>query len=176
MEKTAIDKIEQLITVIQEEVDELLENAEEDSIIAEVLTEKKILNKALLKQRLAELNKESGSSDDAAVLQSLSEKQNKIDEQSKLLKGFRAALDEKTRCRYAELSDKECLKLLLDLKWFRSISNGIYALYESVNHHISVRITELAERYDHTLPELEAETAALEQKVKAHLQRMGIKW
>ena len=175
-EKTAIDKTEQLITVIQEEVDELLENAEEDSIIAEVLTEKKILNKALLKQRLAELNKESGSSDDAAVLQSLSEKQNKIDEQSKLLKGFRAALDEKTRCRYAELSDKECLKLLLDLKWFRSISNGIYALYESVNYHISARITELAERYDRTLPKLETETAALEQKVKAHLHRMGIEW
>ena len=175
-EKMQIDKIEQVIAVTQEASDELLENAEEDSIITEVLTEKKTLNKALLKQRLMELNKESADLDDAVLLQSVSEKQHKIDEQTQLLKGFRTALDKKARHRYEELSDEECLKLLLDLKWFRSISNGIYALYESVNHHISTRITELAERYDHTLPELEAETAALEQKVKAHLQRMGIEW
>lgn len=99
-----------------------------------------------------------------------------IEENTKLLKALRTALDERVRKHYANLSDEECIKLLLDLKWFRFISNEIYELYEAVNHHLSERIGELAERYDQTLPELEKETALLENKVKSHLQKMGFVW
>ena len=38
------------------------------------------------------------------------------------------------------------------------------------------RITELAERYETTLPELEREVADYETKVRAHLKRMGFTW
>jgi type I restriction enzyme M protein len=38
------------------------------------------------------------------------------------------------------------------------------------------RVTELAERYEKTLPVLEGETVDLENKVKSHLEKMGFAW
>ena len=38
------------------------------------------------------------------------------------------------------------------------------------------RITQLAERYENTLPQLEQEAADYEAKVRAHLERMGFEW
>jgi type I restriction enzyme M protein len=64
----------------------------------------------------------------------------------------------------------------LSRKWYQTIISGIYALYTAVNHRISDRVAELNERYERTLPELEAEVAQLESKVKSHLERMGFVW
>lgn len=37
-------------------------------------------------------------------------------------------------------------------------------------------MTELADRYERTLPELEDEVAKFDAKVKVHLERMGFAW
>lgn len=174
-EKTEIDKIEKVINTSQDELNEIIENAEENSVINECLTDKKNLDKKALKLKISEIKKEEYA-EDYALLLNIQNKNELIEENTKLLKTLRKALDEKVCKHYAALSDEECLKLLLDLKWFRSISNGIYELYEAVNHHLSERIGELAERYAQTLSELEKETALLENKVKSHLQKMGFIW
>ena len=237
-EKTEIDKIEKVIDTVQGELNEILENIDEDSVINECLTDKKNLDKTLLNLKISEIRSfiindeikalvelqnsekpkkkevlayitknplcknavtDKGTittasinnrieeirdalsvpeehAEDYALLCKAQNKSELIEENTKLLKALRTALDERVRKHYANLSDEECIKLLLDLKWFRSISNGIYELYEAVNHHLSERIGELAERYDQTLPELEKETALLENKVKSHLQKMGFVW
>ncbi|MEL3912874.1 type I restriction-modification system subunit M [Treponema pedis] len=174
-EKTAIDNIETVIAATQAELEELLDNAEEDSIINECLNDKKTLHKPVLKAKLAELQKTQENNDDYTLLASIQKKQMLVEEQTKLLKDLRLSLDEKVRKHYSMLSDTDCLKLLLDLKWFRSISNGIYELYEAVNHHITARINELAGRYENTLGEIDAEVKTLERKVSAHLRDMGFK-
>jgi type I restriction enzyme M protein len=92
------------------------------------------------------------------------------------LKDLRAALDKKTRGQYSKLTDGQCVELLLNRKWYRTIVNGIYALYTAVSHRIADRVMELNERYEVTLPALEAEVAQLENKVKSHLERMGFVW
>jgi len=99
-----------------------------------------------------------------------------IAEKNKLLKGLKAELDDKVRNRYDKLTDAECLELLLKRKWYADLINGIYALYEAVNHSIADRATELAKRYEQTLPEIEGEVKKLEGKVKAHLKEMGFAW
>jgi type I restriction enzyme M protein len=46
----------------------------------------------------------------------------------------------------------------------------------TTSHEIAGRISELAERYEDTLPSLENEVESYEAKVKAHLKRMGFVW
>jgi type I restriction enzyme M protein len=144
------------------------------------VTDNGTITTASIKKRIAEIRATADvpelHADDYADLMSLQEKQTLIDEQSAVLKDLKAALDKKVREQYAKLTDAECLELLLERKWYRSLERGVYALYTAVSHHIAVRVTELAERYEKTLPEIETEVAELESKVKSHLERMGFVW
>ena len=93
-----------------------------------------------------------------------------------MLKDLKAALDLKAREKYEKLTDKQCLELLLERKWYRTLVNRVYTLYSSVSHRITERIYEFAERYEQTLPKLENEVKELEGKVKSHLEKMGFVW
>lgn len=172
-EQKVIDDIETIIAVAQSELDEMIENAEEDSIINDVLKDKVNLDKAGLKKKLKEKTLDA---DDRDILQSLSVLVIRVDEGTKTLKDMKAALDKKTREQYDKLTDDQCLELLLERKWYRSLRDGVFTLYKAVNHHIAERVTELANRYEKTMPVLETEVAELESKVKSHLERMGFVW
>ena len=173
VEQKAIDKIETVIVTAQAELDEMIENAEEGSIIEDVLKENGNLDKLGLKNKLKDKTLEA---DDKAVLQTLSNLVVRVDEGTKTLKDLRAALDKKVRERYSKLTNEECLDMLLECKWYRSLRSGVFALYTAVSHRISDRVTELADRYGQKLPMLESDVAELESKVKSHLERMGFKW
>jgi type I restriction enzyme M protein len=98
---------------------------------------------------------------------------NEIRQKARIVKELKSALDKRIREKYPKLTDAECLELLLERKWYAALVSGIYALYETVNHRIADRIAELTERYEVTLPALEAEVTELESKMKSHLERMG---
>ncbi|OPY56602.1 MAG: putative type I restriction enzymeP M protein [Pelotomaculum sp. PtaU1.Bin035] len=172
-EQKVIKDTDTVIAAAQAELDEMIENAEEDSVINDVLKDNGNLDKAGLKKKLKEKTLDT---DDMTVLQKLSDLVVRVDEGTKTLKDLRAALDKKVREQYAKLTDDQCLELLLERKWYSTLVNGIYALYTAVSHRISDRVRELNERYEQTLPALEAEVAQLETKVKSHLERMGFVW
>ena len=100
----------------------------------------------------------------------------KNSDQSAVLKDLQKALDEKVKAKYAVLTEDEIKELLVNKKWYYSIYDGIDALYTAISHNLSARITELAERYESTLPELEDKVTEYEAKVKAHLKQMGFAW
>lgn len=172
-EQKAIDDMENVIAAAQAELDEMVENAEEDSAINDIVKDNGNIDKPGLKKMLKDKELDA---DDKAVLQALQTLVTRIDEGTKALKDLRAALDRKTREQYPKLTDDQCLELLLNRKWYCTIVNGIYSLYTAVSHRISDRVTELNERYAQTLPALEAEVTLLEIKVKSHLERMGFIW
>ena len=172
-EQKAIDDMDTVISAAQAELDEMVESAEEDSVIKDVLKENGVLDKPELKKKLKDKELDAN---DKAVLSALQALVTRADEGTKTVRNLRAALDKKTRDHYPKLTDDQCMELLLNRKWYQTIISGIYALYTEVNHRISGRVTELNERYEHTLPELEAEVAQLEGKVKSHLERMGFVW
>ena len=58
-------------------------------------------------------------------------------------------------------------------KWSFAIFEGIKSLYDTTSMKIAARVTELAERYENTLPELEATLANYEKAVANHLKAMG---
>ena len=100
----------------------------------------------------------------------------KIKEHNKTLKELSALLEQHLKSKYAVLTEDEIKELLVNKKWYYSLFDGIDTLYTAISHNLSARITELAERYESTLPELEKEVADCEAKVKAHLKRMGFEW
>jgi type I restriction enzyme M protein len=169
----AIDDMDTVIAAAQAELDEMLENAEEDSVIKDVLKDSGNLDKPELKKKLKDKDLDV---DDKAELTTLQTLVTRVDEGTKTVKGLRDALDRKARAQYPKLTEAVCVELLLNRKWYRAMISGIYALYTAVSHRISDRVTELNERYEQTLPELEAEVAQLEGKVKSHLERMGFVW
>ena len=132
-----------------------------------VLAEKQI--------QLDELLEIDGDSDDYDE-NKIKKLQKEIKEKGRLIKDLRSNLDKETRDQYNKLTDAECLELLLERKWYRSLVNGLFALYMTVNQRISERVTELVERYGQTLPELEKEVIELEGKFKSHLEKMGFTW
>lgn len=172
-EQKAIDELETVIAAAQAELDEMIESAEDDSIIGEVLKENGNLDKPGLKRKLKDRELDA---DDKTVLQNLQDLVTRVDEGTKTLKDLRTAIDTKARDQYPKLTDDQCVELLLERKWYRSLIGGVFALYTSVSHSIATRDTELAERYEKTLPELEAEVEAYASRVKGHLERMGFAW
>lgn len=46
----------------------------------------------------------------------------------------------------------------------------------NINHCLTQRIKELAERYETPLPRIEEKVGLMESNVKKHLQKMGFEW
>lgn len=87
-----------------------------------------------------------------------------------------AELDEKTFTRYKTLSESDIKSLVVDDKWMMTIANGISAEMERVSQALTHRIKDLVERYESPLPKLAYEVDEMEEKVKAHLKKMGFVW
>lgn len=149
-------------------------------ICASVKNDKGNLNASSLKARIAVLRENTPVpemyAEDYAQLMALQSLMSKNDEQSKLVKALKAALEEKLKEKYAVLTVEEIKELLVNKKWYYSIYDGIDALYVAISHNITDRVVELAERYENTLPALSALVEDYEAKVKSHLERMGFVW
>lgn len=237
-EEKAIVELEEIIAITEAELDEMIEDAEDGSVINDVLTDKgkikktelkskieelqtyitndeieiliKVLNSTLpkkrevvgfikanplcknavtekgtitmtsIKNRIAEIRELAEVpelyADDYLTLKTLQEKQTLIDDSNKVLKDLKLALDLKVRAKYPYITDEQSLELLLERKWYRRLISDIYTLYMSVSHRIMTRETELAERYEKTLSELEADVEKYSSRVMKHLERMGFEW
>jgi len=175
IEQQAITDTADVIAAKESELTELIENAEDGSITNETLNDKGELVKGKLKNEMKKL-KDKENSDDFKELTAIADLQDKIDEFTKLLKQMKTELEEKERGKYPMLTNDEIIELLVNQKWFGSLVAGIEQLYRAVSQGIAARVTELADRYERTLPELKDDVAKLEKKVKSHLERMGFVW
>jgi type I restriction enzyme M protein len=117
-----------------------------------------------------------GEIDNPDIKKEVSKRKKSISDKNKILKELKSDLEKKVREQYPKLTDEQCLELLINRKWYKAITDGVYSLYTAVSHAISDRVTELAERYEYTLPELQKEVSEYEKKVKSHLERMGFEW
>jgi len=66
----------------------------------------------------------------------------------------------------------------LTIEWRAKMSNTTYKQteMERISQHLTQRIKELTERYETTLPQQTDEMKLLEEKVNAHLAKMGFAW
>jgi type I restriction enzyme M protein len=172
-EQKAIDEIETLTSGKQAELDEMIKTAEDGLIINDVLKDSGSLDVPALK---AKLKNNSLDAEDRAVLESLLEKKNLVDEYKKTLKNLKEILEQKIKKQYGKLTNDEILELLVNRKWYNTIYEGIHALYTAISHNIANRVTELAARYEEPLPVVAKRVVEYEGKVKSHLEKMGFVW
>jgi type I restriction enzyme M protein len=147
-EKLAVDEAQRFIDEIQSRLDEFTEQENEDDNSVETW------HATSLQSNAVSLRKE-------------------LSEKTKIVKELTQQLDERAKAKYAELTIEQIKDLLINRKWHTQIYEGIDTLYRTVSQSITERIVEIAERYENTLPELEAAVSDYETKVKNHLKKMG---
>ena len=134
------------------------------------------VNKASVQDRLRELKHEPDAADEKAVLNrwlDLSAEEAKL---KKTLKEGEAALDALAYAQYPKLSESDVKALVVDDKWLTTLEKAVHGEMDRVSQRLTQRVKELAERYEHTLPQLNERVAELEAKVHAHLETMGFAW
>ncbi len=176
-ERAKIDKAQAICDETQGKLEELVEEqTAEGGVLVDYFNEKDTVDTKAVNAKIKELKKTEHESEELAILCAYSELSAKVKEYAKLVKELNAALDEACKAKYAELTIDEIKELLVNRKWYYTIFEGIKALYVTTSHEIAGRVSELAERYEATLPSLENDVASYEAKVKAHLERMGFVW
>jgi len=85
-------------------------------------------------------------------------------------------LDNKLYAKYPTLTEDEVKTLVVDDKWMQTIEKAVKSEMDQISQRLTNRIKELAERYETPLPEIDQEVEELENKVNAHLERMGFVW
>ena len=91
----------------------------------------------------------------------------------KAVKKAQNKLNEKVLLRYATLTDDEIKTLVIEDKWFAAVRAAIEGEVQRLTQHLAGRVKELEERYEKPLPKTSKHAAGLQEKVTAHLKKMG---
>ena len=86
------------------------------------------------------------------------------------------ALDEATEKKYPLLTEEEIQSMLFDDKWFAALRTSVLSIFDASLRKFATALATLAERYAHSLGELEANLAASQDEVHAVLREMGFNW
>ncbi len=132
--------------------------------------------KAEVNARLKEIKGDADAKDEAAVLKSWLELSESESALKRAVKEQDTALDALAFAKYAELTEAEIRKLVIDDKWMARLSDDVQGELDRVSQTLTGRIRELAERYATPLPALVDEAATLARRVDEHLKKMGASW
>lgn len=91
-------------------------------------------------------------------------------------KKARAELNQKVHTQYGKLTEDEIKHLLFARKWMPHIQNEITNLFTQTVNLYATRITEIAQRYKQTLPDIEDAVKRSRADVMRSLERMGYVW
>jgi type I restriction enzyme M protein len=134
----------------------------------------KIIKDSFEKAKRNDTNEEAFGKLD--VLQSFIDLLAKDSEVKDKIKKAVADLDKKVIERYKTLTEDEIKQLVVDDKWMANIERSVKTEMERISQRLTQRIKELAERYETPLPKQSTEVTELEERVNAHLQKMGFVW
>ena len=92
------------------------------------------------------------------------------------IKVAKADLEKKVIVRYPKLTITEIKTLVVEKKWMAAMDNRIRTEMDNISHRLTLRIKELAERYETPMPKMTDSVADLEGRVNTHLTKMGFVW
>ena len=174
-ERAAMEALQAVQETAARELEEFIEeHSAEEGLLGDALNDKGKVTKAGVTQRLKAIGNEPESEEESSVLAkclTLLEAGTKAD---KAVKEAQAALDEQTLACYTELTETGIKTLVVEDKWFASIDSTIKGEVQRITQQFAERVRELEERYASPLPNLEREVEAYSEKVKGHLEKMGL--
>ena len=65
---------------------------------------------------------------------------------------------------------------MVEDKWMAAIEHSVKNEMQRISQRLTVRVKELTERYELTLPRALNEVKSLEDRVNTHLSKMGYSW
>ncbi len=170
-QKKSILAAEEVLHETEDKLATLLEEQGNDYLDEANFKDSKI-NDTNVRQRIKVLDKKKDS-EEIAVLQTYLAHKDKISITKKLIKELKYKLLTALVVKYNNFTEDEIKQLVIEHKWFATLSANLENEIQHVNQLLTTQITQLAERYAQTLPEIDTELATLENKVKAHLAQMG---
>ena len=162
---------EELLTQYEIQLAELVEEQTENYLDEDNFPDGKITD-ANVKKRIKALDKKADA-DEIVVLQKYLDLKGNISLNKKLIKERKYDLLTALVVKYADLSEEEIKRLVIEKKWLASLALKLDGEMRRVSQQLTSQVTALAERYALTLPEIDADIVDLEAKVAAHLKQMG---
>lgn len=173
-EKTAIEDLRNNLDSAGQEIQELIE---ENSGDEGCFSDFEKINKGTVNSRIKEIKKSSDNDDEELMVMetflTLLEKESEL---KKEIKEAEKDIGEKVISKYEKLNESEIKELVVDDKWMSTIEKAIKGELDRISQRLTHRIKELAERYEYSLPHLTEELKTMEEKVNAHLLKMGFVW
>jgi type I restriction enzyme M protein len=174
-EQAEVDALAEKREATERELEEFIEeNNGEDGLLEDAKTDKGVVTRASVSERLEQITKEKESDEEKKALTRCLKLIEAEAAASKALKEAQAKLDSKVLAQYAKLTETEIKTLVVDDKWFTAIWSALEGEVQRLTQALAGRVKELEERYLATLPDLANEVDALTEKVEAHLKEMGL--
>jgi type I restriction enzyme M protein len=152
------------------------EHAGEEGLLADATNDNGKLTKATVAKRLKEIKNDASEKEAVRLLQSIEKLFEQQAALGKQIKDHTTELDNLTLKQYDKLTEAEVKDLVIEKKWMRSLSASIQGEIDAISQRLTARIKELGERYDDTLGSVDKSVKTLEEKVNAHLKKMGLVW
>jgi type I restriction enzyme M protein len=173
-EQKAIESIEAVRDDIARQMEEMEEeHGGEEGLMADAQNDAGNITKASVQKRLKEIQKDKEASDERKVLQDYLKLAEQEAETDRKIKDAQTALEKMVSAKYQALTETEIKTLVVENKWMATIERDVRTEMERISQRLTGRIKELAERYEAPLPELTTEVETLEQRVHAHVKKMG---
>ena len=174
-ERDGIERVSATIEQVSQGIEEYVEeHAVEGGLLWEATDEDGKVTGALAKVRLQDAKKEGADQDELDALTRLIELFTDEASLKKSLKDVKATLDTETLKQYGKLTQTDVQVLVIDDKWGATLTGRVEQEVTALGQQLIARLRLLADRYEHTVGELESEVAALNAKVMRHLAEMGV--
>ncbi|MFL0110725.1 type I restriction-modification system subunit M [Tenacibaculum maritimum] len=176
-EQQALQAVEAELESVQAKSAEWIEeHTGEEGLLQEATNDKGGITKTTLSKYLKEIKDEPTEVAAFKVANQLLKLFNKEASLKKEAKVMATDLDALCLAQYGKLTEEEVRELVVDKKWLASLQATLQTEMDAISQRLTSRIQELAERYEHTLTELDGTTNVLENKVSEHLKTMGLVW
>jgi type I restriction enzyme M protein len=172
-EQIAIDQLASELETITTTIVELEEEHGGDDGTFSALDK---VNKASVSDRLKEIKSDSESEAEATTLNEWLRLNAKETSVKKRLKEAEAELDAKAYAHYPKLAETEIRDLVVDHKWLAALDDSIHGEMDRISRGLTLRVKELAERYEAPLPHMIDRVGNLQAAVYGHLKQMGFAW
>jgi type I restriction enzyme M protein len=171
--QVAIDAQQALLDTVQVSILELEEeNSDEDGIFSAFDK----INKVEINKRQKEIKGDSEFKDEETILKKWLELDNQQAELKTIIKKAEEELDKLAYEKYPTLTENEVKSIVIEDKWLPAIEVTVKTEMERISQQLAGRIKELVDRYEMPLPAIDKQVKALEEKVNAHLAKMGFVW
>lgn len=134
------------------------------------------VNKGTVAKRLKDIKADKEATDEAKVLNQYLNLNEQLSEGNKKIKEHALELDKQVLVKYKSITIDEIKQLVVEEKWMSNIEHSVKNEMQRISQGLTVRVKELAKRYELTLPGALNEVKLLEDKVNAHLLKMGYSW